>query len=338
MAGNGFQSVDMALLRRLLRKDDFYQYIRTSFYQKEGNRKIKKACIKYPDADAHLFISLSFSARHCSSKPSILFGDWTIAYYYKYFLEKEPGKLREFAAIKRQNAILENADLVISLFPGITDYLKNYYKNPNIRYIGNVVNNIKAEPTDNLIEQKEKSNKILFIGSRRYRDGAMQLINAFTKIKEIYPRIELHIIGMTKGDLGIVDDQIFTYGYLDKGKTADRDLYYQLLEQAKVFVNTTDKWGAFSSMVEAMFYFTPVITTAYNEFVKTFGSEINFGYYSDAGPDTLYKLLAAVFSEKHKYSGLCNAAHSSVKNFTWDNYIHNFLQLVDGLNDQQPAL
>src|SRR5690349_7929035 len=63
-----FDRVIWRVLRRLLGKDNFYQYIRTGFYQAEGKNKIRKACRLFPNADAHLFISMSFSAAHCSKK------------------------------------------------------------------------------------------------------------------------------------------------------------------------------------------------------------------------------------------------------------------------------
>lgn len=323
------------VIRKLTGKDDFYGYIRTGMNHAEVKKRIAKAVKQYPNADAEIFISFSHSASHCSKKPSILFGDWTIAYHFDYFLEKKPGSL-ERASIRRQDEEIESAGLIISLFPGITRYLKNYYRNPNIQYIGNVVNRIWDEPSTDLPLSKKQSRNILFIGSRRYREGALQLVEAFRQLRGQGMDLQLHIIGMKKEDLSLSDHDIFAYGYLDKGDPAQRKQYYQLLQDARVIVNTTDKWGAFSSMVEAMYFYTPVITTPYNEFVETFGQQIPFGFYSAATVVSLKNCLENIFTATD-YPAMCYSAHEQVKDFTWDNYIDQLLENIRKLPafDQQ---
>ena len=52
---------------------------------------------------------------------------------------------------------------------------------------------------------------------------------------------------------------------------------YEPFKKAKVFINTTPKWAAFSASIEAMYFYIPVVVTPYDEFTKTFGEHIEFG-------------------------------------------------------------
>ena len=102
---------------------------------------------------------------------------------------------------------------------------------------------------------------------------------------------------MNKDDFAIPSKDIYCYGYLDKGKDEDRKTYYDLFRRAKIFINTTPKWGAFSATIEAMYFYTPVIVAPYNEFVKTFGGDIQFGAYCDQNlPDEIEKNIRSILN------------------------------------------
>ena len=315
------------VLNKLLKKGYFTTYLHSGINQWLMQRRIKKAVARYPDTDAHIFLSFSHGSTGLSKAPCVLFCDWTIDYYFKYFLNRAPRSF-ELGPIKRQDRIMEEADLVISLFPGVTDYLRTYYKNPKIVYLGNVVNSEVAFSADEVIGRKRVSADILFIGNRKYVEGANCLVRAFMRLKARIPEARCHIIGMEAKYLAEAPDGVICYGYLDKAKDEERSRYYSLLQGAKVIVNTTEKWGAFSSTIEAMHFYNPVITSPYKEFTQTFGEKIDFGYYCESNADDLlYAALERLFHDPG-YESMCRSAHEAVQPFTWDSYIERVLEKV----------
>lgn len=312
------------------KKGHFYTYLRTKIHFYDVNRKIKRAVKKYNKADVNIFISFSHSSKQFDKRPVILFCDWTINYYFTYFLQRQPDIL-ERQSLLRQDREIKNSDLVVSLFPGVAKYMENYYIGSKVLYLGNVVNSELSVSEEDLMHIKSTSKDILFIGSKRYFEGAIMLIECFSFLQKEIPGLRLHIVGMKEGDFSHIPPNVTCYGYLDKGVDQQRAIYYELLSNARVVVNTTPKWGAFSSTIEAMYFYCPVITTAYNEFVETFGSEITFGYYGDAeDKQQLCLLLKNIFLDKG-YEKMCREAHKAVEGFTWSAYIDKLLIRADEL-------
>lgn len=310
-------------------KYDAYDYYRTSINRFFVNQKIKNAIKKYPNADANLFLNFSFSAKEFSDKPSILFGDWTYDLYFKNIKQREPSGLEQ-SFILQENKCIENADAVFVLFPKVFKYMKNKYQNKHIYYIGNVVNavqNLKDE--EEILQQKQYSNTILFIGSTKYLEGANALIVAVQQLQNEYQQLQVHIIGIEKSSFSQLPDFVKCYGYLDKAKQEDRNLYYSLLENAKMIVNTTPKWSGFSAVAEAMYFYNPVITTPYQDFTETFGISINFGVLNQ-DKTTLANEIKSIL-ENNNYNQLCINAHLAVRDFTWNNYIDKFLEQLKKL-------
>jgi glycosyltransferase involved in cell wall biosynthesis len=313
-----------------LKKGYFLRYIHTSVNQWEVGRRIRNAVRKYSDSDAFIFLSFSHTSSGYSDVPVVLFCDWTIEYYFRYFLNREPLFIERYS-MKRQDRIIEDADLVISLFPAVTDHMKVYYKNEQIAYLGNVVNSELSVSAAEVIARKRDSKDILFIGNRKYFTGAICLIKAYVLLKPEMPDLRVHIIGMEARHFEELPEGVTCYGYLDKANDGQRDLYYSLLQRAKTVVNTTEKWGAFSSTIEAMHFYTPVITSSYKEFIQTFGEEISFGYYCEPeSVEGLRDALLAIFQDP-RYESMCAAANEVVKPFTWDVYIDKLLDKMKEL-------
>ena len=236
-------------LIRIIYRTTSYNYARSYIHFKNVRFRIKKAINQYPNSDVFLFFGFSFSSADLTKKPTVLFGDWTYDHHFRYFLMKEPDFF-ERQSVKREDAQINNSSLIISLFPGVAEYMKKRYINDNIHYLGNVINSLYQVSEDNLLKIKKKSNKILFIGRNKYLDGAKTLIRAFVLLKRKYKDLTLHFIGIETSDFENLPNGVYCYGYLDKANDADRDLYYNLLKEAKVFVNTTPQWGAFSASIE----------------------------------------------------------------------------------------
>jgi glycosyltransferase involved in cell wall biosynthesis len=185
-----------------------------------------------------------------------------------------------------------------------------------------------------VISKKINSNKLLFIGTKKYKKGALELITAFKLLTDKNPnKIELHIIGLDEQEINISMPNLYYYGYLNKGIKNENELYYKLLAEAKAIINTNVSWGAFSAMTEAMYFYTPVITTPYSEFTETYGAEINFGYYVNENSNQ--KLVSTIETllgnTDEQQLILMNNAHEKVKDFSWDNYSDKLLDLMTKL-------
>lgn len=314
-------------LVKLLNRRTSYDYSRSALHFFLTRRMIQNAIRQYPQADATLFLTFSFSATGLSDKPTIQFCDWTYDHHVKHFAARKPDRF-EKACIEREDSQIEGADWVFALFPSVTEYMKTRYRNNNIHYLGNVINSLYTVSEDHVGQAKQAACSLLFVGSKKYIKGATCLIDAFERLRIIYPDLSLHIIGMTDADLGHKPASVHCYGYLDKDKPADREQYYTLLQQATVFVNTTPKWGAFSATIEAMYFYTPVIVSPYDEFVETFGRDIPFGSYCDNDPVQLADTISMIL-DTDEYGSLCQHAHTSVAPFTWSSYIDRMLSLVE---------
>lgn len=313
------------ILKRI-KKYDTYEYYRTQTNRFFANRIIKNAVKKYHHADANLFLNFSFSAKSFSKKPTILFGDWTYDLYFLNHKQRVPSCL-EKKFIKEEDRCITSADYVFVLFPKVYTYMKLKYNNLKIYYIGNVVNTLQKINFHEIIQKKSDSKSILFIGDTKYKEGAEILIHAVKLAQSKYPNLEIHIVGMKSSDFEHLPNFVTCYGYLDKAKEQDRATYYNLLKSAKMIVNTTPKWSGFSSVIEAMYFYTPVITTAYEDFTETFGQEINFGILNQ-NADTLSDEILSII-DNDNYLQICKNAHGAVKDFTWSNYIDKFLKIIE---------
>lgn len=71
--------------------------------------------------------------------------------------------------------------------------------------------------------------------------------------------------------------------------------------------------------------------TAYPDFVADFGTTIDFGAYTDGTVDDLVNKLCSIILSKD-YPALCENAHRTVADFTWDNYVADFIQTLESIN------
>jgi len=316
-------------LAKLVNKNSSYTYFRSQINFHSTRQKIKKTVNRFKDSQVDIFLTFSFSSCGLTRKPVVLFGDWTYDYLIRYFQKRQPDCF-EKRAIAREDAQIKAADLVFPLFPGITEYMQQRYGKEHIYYLGNVINALYSG-SEKFIGQKQQSCSLLFIGLKSYIEGAQSLIAAFELLKSQYPLLKLHIIGMEKQDFETLPENVFCYGYLNKGIANERDLYYKLLREATLFVNTTPRWSSFSASIEAMYFYTPVAVSPYEEFRKTFGDTIDFGLYCEENVPELIKDKIASILESNRYPVLCNRAHEAVKAFTWDNYMDKIIAKIEQL-------
>ncbi|RYE17677.1 MAG: hypothetical protein EOP45_15390 [Sphingobacteriaceae bacterium] len=192
-----FYSVAYRILTRI-NKQTSYTYLRSLIHFIDTRNKIAAAVKKYPNADADIFVTCSFSSKGLTKKPVALFFDWTYSYNIEYFTGNIPDFF-ERQAIKREDSQIMSADLLFPLFPSVAEYMNNRYKSKNIFYLGNVINSL-YEVSAGDINVKNNSNSLLFVGSKKYIAGATSLIAAFKALKATYPALTLDIIGISTSD------------------------------------------------------------------------------------------------------------------------------------------
>ena len=305
-----------------------YSFIRTIIFKHLVNKKIKRSLELYTNAELCIFTCFDFYNKF-NKKPTLLFSDWTYEILIKERLDRKP-YFFEKRFISQQKEAINNSQYIVSLFPICTQKMKNCYPKANIQYLGNNVINslyngiIDVEKT---IFEKCNSKKILFIGSSKYKEGAKILIDAIKLLPNIY---ELHIIGMEKHMFRTTSDNIYFYGYLHKDIEEENKIYYDLLLSSKVVVNPTPTWAGYSSIIEAMYFYNPIVVSPFDDFVREFGEKLDFGLYNyhNTIECLMSNLINILDSNPEYYKGLCMNAHNAVKEYTWDNYVNRILNLL----------
>lgn len=317
-----------SLLCKILIRKTTYYFVRSKINRIIVNRKIKKIVKKYDEwADFYISISYDFSPSPFTNKDVILVSDWPIEYAIEKRFKKNPDFL-EMKDIKRHKYLLDNATYKISLFQDVATYMNKYYKGKTY-YLGGLIN--AFESTDGY-DKINNRNYITFIGKKSYIDSAQEIIKAFKLIDKkmiLSKNIELHIIGMNKKDFPKVDNnRIIFHGYLNKGNDNQRKEYYNIIRHSLVIINTNDKWAGMSSILECMYYYRPIITSKYDEFVKTFGNKIDFGYYANNNYQDILNKINLLLKQSYKnYTKMAFNSHEKVKDFSYCNFVKKILEI-----------
>lgn len=315
---------------KLFYPNHVHNYVCTGIMHRINNIKIRKAVLKHKKADCCIFTCFDYYNKY-NNIPTLLFGDWTHNVLIHDRLNREKYYIERRFCKQQENAI-ENADWVISMFPECANSMKSHNPDANIIHLGlNVVNNLsQSEYTkEEILCLKKNSVSILFIGRKHYIEGAKKLVEAFRILQKKNHELELNIIGLKKDDFDKLPEKVNCYGFLHKENHDENLLYYKLMSTAKVFVNPTPMWGGYSSTIEAMFYYTPIVVSRYKDFTWEFGEKINFGKYNEefSSLNLADDISSVIYNDK--YIDTCIEAHEKVKNHTWENYINKILSLIN---------
>ncbi len=308
-----------------------YTFDRTPLYCRLVEYEIKKAHKRYPNASYNIF--LSFSCRNRYSKaPSILLCDWTFEHLIREQYGRKPNACEQ-RYIDLQNAAIKESDHVVSLFERSAQYITQSTGRKEVAFLGGNVVNIVGDnqPDKNDIEQKIAKHNILFIGGYRYRQAARQLVIAYDLLRQRYPDVKIDIVGQTESDLGISlpdNGAVRCYGYLDKADEQQRVLYYQLLREASLLVNHNPIWGGYSSTIEAMLFYTPIVVAPYEEFINEFGKSTSFAEYcNDFSMEALTQSICRSFDSENRRQASIDA-HTAVEDYTWAAYVEKLMKLI----------
>jgi glycosyltransferase involved in cell wall biosynthesis len=314
---------------KVFSKDTVFHFERTSLHYWLTQRKIKRATRDFPLTDAWLFMNFSYYNKY-SDKPSLLFCDWTLEYLIRDRLGRKPDLL-ERGYIKKQNKAIDKAYIVISLFPKIASLMQIAHPRANISHLDtNVVNSFykgKLKESE-ILSFKARSAILLFIGDIKYIEGARLLLAAYRILKNDLQQITLHIIGLESSDFDDIPHGVTCHGYLDKEVESDCKIYYDLIMNAKVFINPTPLWGGYSSTVEAMYFYNPIVIAPYEEFTYTFGESPSFAAFAKEFEADDLALNIKKILHSPNYTQLCIDAHYAVRDYTWTKYVDKFLAKI----------
>lgn len=311
---------------KLFLPDTTYTFDRTPFFRMYVKYRMKRAVKKFKNTDAFISISFSFHPKKYTEKKVIMFCDWTYEYYFKYFMKRKPDLL-ENQEIVNQHKLQRNADEIVSLFPDVAEYIKLNEKARNVYYLGNVVNSFPIQMDTRMIQKKFYNRKIVFVGSKKYMSGLEVLLDALAKN---FPEVQLDVIGISREEVNrSVSKNVHFHGYLDKSLDSQNFEYYEIVNNATFFVNTTPRWSAFSASLDVMYHYTPVIVSKYRSFEETFGEELTQGQYCNNTIESLSALLQSMLAMNiSEYEVMANSARKSVEPFSWDTYVDKLLSIM----------
>ena len=257
----------------------------------------------------------------------IILGDWPSEYLYEKLLQRKPNRL-ERKSIDRENNVIEAADAVITLFPNVQTYMLEKYKNKNIYYLGNFVNvDEDIVVPDNIMERKLLSNRFVFIGQPFYLQGALELIAATRSLRERGFNCEVDIIGIERNLIGEKENWLNIHGYLDKENAEDKKKYYSILSNARMFVNTTKGWSGFQALLEAMYFYTPIVVRTNDSLKSYFNNLTEIAYIIEDEGLPLDTILEDSISNKKLYMQMSVASRNAVESSTWANFTNKLVDL-----------
>lgn len=320
------------ILSRLFHKQE-YSFIKTPIHRYLAYQKINKAIRKNHDLYFAVILSFDFYNKF-SNTPTLLLHDWT---YDMIILDRQKRKPYFFEKwfINYQHEAFTKSELVVSLFKDAQKIISKRHGKKVYHLGSNVVNDINfSKPNlEEILELKRNSHQLLIIGSMKYLLGARKLVQAFRILQKDYPELTLNIVNIPKDRILLeeTDRNINFYNYLDKGDPAQNKQYYDLLTNAKILVNPSEIWAAYSSTIECMYYYTPIIIKPYDAFVLDYGEKNDFGAYlmNTDVPIIVECIRSILMMNEDEYMKKCIRAHELVKDQTWENYTKKIVGLMD---------
>lgn len=313
-------------LNKLSNLGTTYFYVRTPIHF--FFTYVYSRCIGLISAKSDVMLVQGFSyPLHNGKNRQIIVGDWPSEYLFEKFLKRKPSHL-ERNSINRENAVIEKADAIITLFPNVREYMLKKYKNRNIYCFNNVVNiDEKVVPPADIREKKQASKRFIFVGQSFYLSGALELINAARNIRMQGYDCEVDIIGIDSSLIGAKYNWLKIYGYLDKEKCSDKQLYYDLMANARLFVNTTPGWSGFQALLEAMYFHNPILVRPNESLNSYFPDLTSVAHILKEGETNLESLLVECLTDNIRHQKMSDAARSAVESSTWENFTSRLIRL-----------
>lgn len=308
-----------------------YTFERTPFFCWLVEKRISRLLTSHADAILNIVFSFSFLAKS-SNIPCMLFCDWSYEFLIRYRHGRMPFFL-ERGFIAHERRVMKAADYVVSLFEEAAEAQMELQNDIKVQYYNkNVVNNLNDKelmPANAAIALKKSSHRLLFIGRKHYINAAKQLVRVAFELTKRYDDFVVDIIGLNYSDFDdVLPKCICCHGFLNKGDEAQRRLYYDLLERATCFVNSSPEWGGYSSTIETMYYYTPIVIAPYKQFQLEFGNYIDFGVYVENQSDEALLYAVEKVMRCPDYEKCAFSSHVAVRDYSWENFSRWLLEKV----------
>lgn len=272
-----------------------------------------------------------------SNKPKIMWSDATfqnIMNYYNDYKNLDISQIKEFESIEKK--VLNTADYVYLTSAWATEMAINHYninkeKVFEIPFGANLLDDVDIDNEDLV----SKSNNLeilnlLFIGKNWERKGGEKLLNLSTKLKENNINFKLNIIGCSPIIPESLQDNIKSYGLLDKRKSDENKLFNEILKQSHFFIMPS-KAEAFGHVYcEANAYGIPAIATKTGGVPSVIIDGINgFTYDEENFVNEAFLFLTNIRNEKEEYLNLCHSSRERyLEHLNWNSSIKKILQII----------
>lgn len=315
--------------------DTSFDFYRSSLNHWLTTRRLNSAVRRFGSTGC-ILVNLSISSSPTTREiPVVLLSDWSYDYYITDMLGRDPYS-SESNTIKRDNAAMARANLVVLLFPESAERLRSQIPSGNFRFLGHVINSHPLAPPPPSIptaSNPHEPSRLLFVGRPRYQQGLRLLLESISLIPSTIP-VHLDVVGIGPTDISFEfpnSISVSLHGYLSKANTSQRGLYYRLLNEADLIINASKRWGGFSATVEAMYRKAAVLTTPYSEFQALFGRfSIPFGsYLYDLSPEYISNAIIDHVTDPVALADKQTEAHLAVESMSWQAFTKRLLSELD---------
>lgn len=240
----------------------------------------------------HVRIVHIHSACHNSYRRKILLMRVASFLKYKIIFHLHGGAFENFSqeyGRKKIRLQLEHCDRVIVLSSFWKNFLETSIGLQNVT----IINNIIPSPPENFTYRNNRKIHVLFLGALNHQKGIFDLLNVLAEYKNYFEeKLELHVGG--NGEVKRFQD------FVKKHELTEMITFYGWVkdEQKKMLLSTSDIFilpsyaeGVPISILEAMSYGMPIISTNVGGIPSIVEDEWNGFLFTPGDLDTLYSIL-----------------------------------------------
>ena len=239
-----------------------------------------------------------------------------------------PWQMKRYPRIKKivfamgASSMLKKASFIQALNEDEALFVKKYIGNSPIKIIPNGIfpEQLPAAPLPHPFPELTEQRYILFLARLHYQKGITYLAKAFARVSEQINDVYLVIVGPDGGDkknaidifekAGLSEKVIFTGPVYGEEKQ-------KYLSNAYCFCQPSLNEGFSNSIVEALAYGLPVITTKHAFFpeIEKSGS----GYLTELNENEIADKLICIFRDPKKRNTMSENAKNLIRsNYTWE--------------------
>ncbi len=256
--------------------------------------------------------------------------DWRLNGRENYFCDNMPMTiLRE--RMDRQREAYDKARGLLITSKWVGKSLKSYINNPKKIYVvGMGHNNKPIKLSEQMIEERFESPRLLFVGKDGIRKGIDIVLLAFNIVRQELPEAKLKIITevrdlpqKVKLDLNASSQNIES---ISTGISQDSLSEIYLRSSLFVLPSRFEPWG--KVFFEAMAFGLPVIgakNCAMPEFIK---DDYN-GYTTDYDAEKIADRIISIFNSFEKYKKLSENALKVSERNTWEKIARNIIKIIN---------